>query len=99
MHDDFKNQDVTFNQTFLKAPGNGNMITLEAVPPQYLEFNRVLFEIRDIQAPVTAGPLPSGNWPATASLVLISEYRATPGAPLQIDTRNIDLDCHYQTPY
>ena len=64
-----------------------------------VQFDSLGLGLRDINAPITAGPVPEGNHPATATLVLVTEFYPTVGAPKQIEAISVPLTCTYKVRY
>ena len=64
-----------------------------------LHYDSVTFVMTDIKAPPSAGPIPPGDYPATASLVLVASHRPGPGEPNVVETRKVDLGCVYSVRY
>ena len=69
--------------------------TLASVGPRELYLSSVQFGVREIAAPYSAGPTAPGAYKATATLILVSEFRKAPSADLQFTTTQVELTCAY----
>ena len=83
--------------SYLPIDVNGalSLATFASVGSRELYLSSVQFGIREVAAPHSAGPTAPGAYKATATLVLVSEFRKTPSADLQFATTQVELTCAY----
>ncbi|MGZ3693772.1 MAG: hypothetical protein ACXWQO_06200 [Bdellovibrionota bacterium] len=101
-NDSFNNSTTEITQEFTTDLRGGQVLDLQSSRSDfYLKFDKVLFSITNIDAPMTVGPMPEGTFPATAALVLVSSYRTNSGADgrHELATLNIPLACSYTVAY
>lgn len=97
MHDEFENKDLEITESFDLLRNNGEFFVLTPSKGSELKFQSAVFAVTKLNAPMSAGPVPPGTWPAEGSLVLISS--ALSNGKKEVADVNVALTCSYNISY
>jgi len=94
-----KSESATYDGIPQAATGMYGAFSLARGSWTELNFSSIGLGLRDIKSPPSAGPIAEGDHPATATLVLVSEFYPTVGAEKQIEVTKVNLSCLYKVHY
>jgi hypothetical protein len=88
-------QPSEVTDVYALAPASKTTLLRDAHESNGPALDSAAFVIENIDLPPSAGPVPPGTYSATAALVLVASHRTSPGKPLVVETRQIDLVCAF----
>lgn len=94
---DRESKDTAVSDSYTIDEKNEKVLLRDVAASNGLAVDSATFSITNIDSPPSDSVIPPGDYPATATLVLVASHRPGPGLPEIVETRSIDFNCRYVT--